>query len=561
MNQILEFFLEKLESNKQVVRNGSLKILYKLLLPANTLERNFSMVVEHFQNNFDLNFIINNFKQLITYEMHIQPLLLDSFRRIILVETNPEYLNIYISFLITEMIEKYKKTIGDLNLLNGNAQSLFDSSKNNLNETSQYLANFFFKRSSYLSYINQNVDSWNKFGELLVDLCKILFKINKIDPQSHLIKQSQAFSRSNCTQNCFLVVQSDKNFYYLNEQIFNLIIFVASLFANLGLNDLMDEIKVLNVDNFAEALNQSVSQKLLSINFHECQRLESYLVEHFVNSYSNNILINYLSKSYKLGTLSIFHILKKIDISIEKKDSSTIDYLFSLNEASVHLIKKNIDKTKNLFSKLSFASLINEIVNKSNRFENEENGEFVIGKKVLKPIKKSNKKFSHFDKEFIKSKIKDYKNKYFRQFDKKTNEVEFFQYETTSESLIKLLFNSNIENLEINLEKYFTFFDDNGSKVKVLCDTISSIEKRDLKNQIYLINILTNYLCRFDSNIVNKRFDEQVKLVFEFRKSSLNFSNLISIFLHQANWEKIFDCCLNVIKNNHFFKQKNQNFW
>ena len=562
MNQILEYFLKKLESSKQLVRNGSLKILNKLLQPANTLERNFSMIGENFQNNFDLNFIINNLKQLNTYENYIQPLLLDYFRRIILVETNPEHLNIYILYLITEIIDKYNKTVSELNFLNGNAESLYDSSKTNFNETTQYLANFFFKRGYFLNYINQNFDNWNKFGELLFELCKILFKINEVDSQSHLIKQQQTFTRSKWNENCYLVIQTDTKFYYMNEQLFNLIIFVTSLFGGLALDDLMSGIKILNVENFANALNEIASQKLLSINFNECQRLESYLVENLVNSYSNNILIKYLSKSYRLGTLSIYHILKKIDISIENNDSSTRNYLLNLNETDLYLIKNNIDKTKNLFSELRVASLINEIINESNKFKREEKEEFAIEKKEVEPIKLSNKIFLEFDKDFIKSKIKEYKSTHCKNIDKKINEMEISENETSSVSLINLLFNSNIENLETNLERFFQLLKNNSLKVQVLCDTISLIEKSDLKKEKkYLINILINYLCRFDSNIVNKKFNEQVKLVFEYRNSSLNFSNLISIFLHQANWQKIFDCCLNLIKKNNFFKYKIENFW
>ncbi|RNA14309.1 Integrator complex subunit 1 [Brachionus plicatilis] len=206
--------VEILLNSKQQVRNGSLKILNCLLPSVNsTLDRGAATFLEIFQTNFDLNHLFNNFKQLVTYENFIQPLLLDYCSRIILVETNPD------------------------------------------------------------------------------------------------------------------------------------------LFGSLGLDDLMNQVQVLNAENFAHVLKPKVTSKLLATHFQDCQHLESHLVESLITSYSDKVLIQLLSSSYGLGTLSVYHILKKIEIALHNKHSSTLNQITNLSDKEAHVIKDHIDKTTSIKEK------------------------------------------------------------------------------------------------------------------------------------------------------------------------------------------------------------------
>lgn len=547
MKQILEFYLKKLESTKPQIRNSSLKILIKLFQPINNLfDRNTSIALESFQSDADLNNLINNFKQLTGYEDVVRPLLINCFRRIILVETNANHLNTCIYYLLTEILNSFRKNQNEINL-----------SSDEINKTNEIildLASFFFQRNYYLKNITNNEKNSSIFGELLVKICKIIFKYNEIESQSHLIRQLQIFKRLELNENCYLVIESGKKFYYMNEKLFNFIVFIISLFGSSEMTYLMNEVRILNSNHFSDVLNQFVSSRLLKLNCSQSQVLESYLVKKLIDSYSNNFLFELLYKNYDLGTLSIYYIEKKIDQSIEKEYLFTKNQLTTLNEIEINIIKNHIVKVN---TESALINLIDDIISIKDPHVRDTK-EFSVRKKCIKFKKNTIQNNQVFDILLIKNKIKDFKN---RNLDpKNVRNTGIFNYKNERDCLIKLIRNSKVENLEVNLESFFEFLDNNTSIIQILFDIISTIENKDLNKNKYYLNILISYFFRYDPNIINRVFDKQFKLIFEKRISSLNFSTLLSILMHQANWQNLYECLINIFNNNNFFKFNFHNF-
>ncbi len=62
------------------------------------------------------------------------------------------------------------------------------------------------------------------------------------------------------------------------------------------------------------------------------------------------------------------------------------------------------------------------------------------------------------------------------------------------------------------------------------------------------INTMLDYFCRLDEQIIDKELSTEHRLLFEMRDAR-NYSKttatqlfLLSLFIHQANWEKLSDC-------------------
>ncbi len=144
-------------SDKQAVRMSSLKILQKLL-------------INEKQQQIDLNQLIDLIKSLNTFTIYLQPILIKYFRRIIIQETNPFYLNIYICFLFEQSISDYQQKLDlesslqmQIETVNEPTSILIknESFKITYNEIACDFANFFFNRHYFFDSImslnyNQN---------------------------------------------------------------------------------------------------------------------------------------------------------------------------------------------------------------------------------------------------------------------------------------------------------------------------------------------------------------------------------------------------------------------
>ena len=104
INDTFDYFLNKLSSEKQAVRIGSLKILQKLLTNEKIqLQPNLSPI------QIDLKEIIESIKNLAAFNIYLQPLMIKHFRRALMVETNSCYLNVYICFIFEQLIDDYQQ--------------------------------------------------------------------------------------------------------------------------------------------------------------------------------------------------------------------------------------------------------------------------------------------------------------------------------------------------------------------------------------------------------------------------------------------------------------------
>lgn len=106
---IFEYFLEKLCSEKQSIRSGALRIFNRLFINSLPLPHILSGADEQLINQLsanviDLNELIDAFKRQsgVAYE-GVCELLIKYFKRAITVETNLDYLNVYIRFLIEHL--------------------------------------------------------------------------------------------------------------------------------------------------------------------------------------------------------------------------------------------------------------------------------------------------------------------------------------------------------------------------------------------------------------------------------------------------------------------------
>lgn len=107
---IFEYFLEKLCSEKQSFQTGALRIFNRLFLSSLPLTyHNLTGVDEQLlnqlsANTIDLNELIGAFKKQTgaAYDC-VRELLVKYFRRAIVVETNLDYLNVYMSFLLDHL--------------------------------------------------------------------------------------------------------------------------------------------------------------------------------------------------------------------------------------------------------------------------------------------------------------------------------------------------------------------------------------------------------------------------------------------------------------------------
>lgn len=178
-----------------------------------------------------------------------------------------------------------------------------------------------------------------------------------------------------------------------------------------------------------------------------------------------------------------------------------------------------------------------------------------------------------------------------------------------SSSLTQIISLSSNQNLELNLNKKLNELSSNDERILTLAQSILDYEiKQDnyLKrsksnskiikenrtpqktdqnksdNQIdsysitykrCIVDILLDYFCHFDPQIINKQFQIEYRLLFELRKSEFTrtvqttesqlFSTsaitqtfLLALFTHQASWKKLYDCVLFLLDNHTFFSDK-----
>lgn len=380
INDVFDYFLNKLCSEKQAVRIGSFKILQKLLIPDK-------------QNQIDLNYLIDAIKQLTAFNIYLQPLLIKYFRRALMVETNPLYLNVYICFLFEQLISDYQQKF-DLELslqmqidqVDESTPLLIknESFKNTINEIAIGLSSFFFDRPNCFEsvicftqtspkiYKQMLANYFSKFIQILLSLNE--YNINENDDKNlnikSLIKINQPFDRNSIEKNSYLLLELNSNFYiYIHEKVYNLIVYLITFVIDATdfVSDQNDEINNLFKNQFVakcetvkllncsikEALNDHVKNKLLSMNCVNRKltllidnkeqsnmiKFTMNITEALINSISDSSksietklfeLFECLTKRYGISLLSIYLILNKIELIFKENVSVINDILNKL---------------------------------------------------------------------------------------------------------------------------------------------------------------------------------------------------------------------------------------
>jgi hypothetical protein len=279
-----DYFLAKLCSERVSVRNATLKILGKIFIPNYSLDRivfpptsnvTVNPVVSQQQQHYaDLAKLIGIFKKLSAFDIYIKPLLIKYFRQAIMVETNASHLNLYLKFLLRQLLIDFKQeselesrlrmemeqapSPASPSAVHSNANYGFllknNSFKTLYNEIAVDLADFFQTRDFYLNAIRlvklanlpprvtskstatikRQLNETRRFKNYLIEFSLLLIKINQYDKDdedfgggggdesengsSHransinfLLKNKPKFSRANLNLNSYLLIEFDSN--------------------------------------------------------------------------------------------------------------------------------------------------------------------------------------------------------------------------------------------------------------------------------------------------------------------------------------------------------------
>lgn len=139
------------------------------------------------------------------------------------------------------------------------------------------------------------------------------------------------------------------------------------------------------------------------------------------------------------------------------------------------------------------------------------------------------------------------------------HKLESFKKSSASTDHISLLIETILmfENNE-ELNRSLTTEEATNANCQIVQETrSSSIFSTTTKSKRSVIDILLDFYCHYNPQIVSKQSGIEFRLLFELRllanektsenkfqlySSDLTQSFLLSLFIHQANWKKLFDC-------------------
>lgn len=556
ITDVFDFFLEKLCSDKPNVRQGALKILNKL----------FTTIVDS-SAPVDLNELLDSFRLLPAYDAHVRHLVVKHFRRFLGVETNPVYLRTCVHYLFQQ-------------------QLLTDTSDKSLhNDVSLDLADFFLKRDYYLN-ISHLLPA--EFHPQVHDYVTRTFKLNELEPGHELVSSPRPFDRHSPELNSYLLVQLQQQFFvYLHEKQFNLLVY---LIVCAGLDDLLPDIKLLNCD-FNAGLGELLKRKLF--------RLESNspgvrtLIGELLKSTGFDHLVELLVTQYGLSTLTVTLAAERIQsmsgVEFETLINRTCEYLrLNLNQLADALETR----LRTVAESSRLVELIRQVRAKYGRDRVEPTSESSLfrlnRKRTVKSVNRSNVNNTNMDG--IRAEVERYRQER-RSVD---TPMEVANMETaedeqhTHDALMSLIGRSSNQNLEVNMNRTLNDLKSTSTRIESLVRTLLAYEtskqekcikrlnsnSRIIKSEQSLsvtykrcvIDILLDYFCHFDAQIVSERhFDAEFRLLFEMRNvsesaawhshiaassTSLIQSFLLSLFIHQASWTNLFTC-VNMLFDGH----------
>ncbi len=385
IKDVFDYFLNKLCSDKSNIRYAGLKLLRRLLITNCQLDKQY---LQPPVMQIDLNELIETIKKLSAFEIYLKPLLIKHFRRVIMVETKPDYINLYLMFLFEQLVNDYQTQIelessikmdfescdtSSNNDNNGSIKVKDESFRNLYNEIAIDLADFFFQRSYYINTVTlikyTNWDSLYKmrnsidklheikklikfimrFSILILNLNEYTVDCTFNDEKSSkltapnikiLLKNKQPFDRSNLEINSYLLIElpSEKsNYLYINEKTFNLILYLFTIVIQIS--NSFTQLAKLSVEHHSE----------IHFDYEE----DDILSEKFYQTDLNNMIDQFYSK---------------------ESDSYRFQYLNCRFDQALNqlvrdkLLRFNLNFTLNSFSKENIKKQMNFFVNK---YENE----------------------------------------------------------------------------------------------------------------------------------------------------------------------------------------------
>lgn len=304
INDIFDYFLNKLCSDKIATRTGALKILYKLFISTNSSSHILvsQQLATSLQQSIDLIHLINVIKELSTFSTHIKPLFIKYFRKALMVETNSSYLGAYLTFLLEHTINNYRQQYELDNSLKMQMDEIDSKPEININKAfndefnqiSMDLSDFFFRREFCFYSIKESSSSDQilKLASCLAKFAQIIISLNEYqlndeaeasqqsEKMTHLninalLKVKPAFNRSDLEMNSYLLIEiTPKIYQYIHEKNFNLVVYMIML-----INELLEEIKGedLVLDNEILALFRDIFYKRKLFSKGDSFNQENYL--------------------------------------------------------------------------------------------------------------------------------------------------------------------------------------------------------------------------------------------------------------------------------------------
>jgi hypothetical protein len=664
INDTFDYFLNKLSSEKQAVRIGSLKILQKLLTNEKIqLQPNLSPI------QIDLKEIIESIKNLAAFNIYLQPLMIKHFRRALMVETNSCYLNVYICFIFEQLIDDYQQKSELESSLQMQIETTTESAestpiliknsslKSTFNEIAVDLSSFFFSRPNLLDSIicgtsasagqdeKKFYNYFTKFSSILINLNE--YNIDECDENDNLniktlIRVNQTYDRNSTATNSFILIEMSPNHYtYIHEKIFNLVLYlVFFVIESTSLDSKRPgEYKVKELENlfriefFARfsqirfmncsimsALNEKVKNKIFSLKIKPLSQIQPdnlslkfvcEALESLIDSFSSEEIsaenrlhqsLEYLLKRNGSSALSIHLMLKKIDFILKDNISKfdeiisnfcnitgyTVNYIVDLVELSEKKIKESqySDAGQLLLSELKKIkekfSLVKLPIRKPDNLFNDYESLFRL-KNDFKPKQLDNDFSNKIDNELnqtsysidflntIQKQIDELKNKNINE----ENETQQMQVEESPDKqdlsdklndqlISKIIANSSNQNLETNLKNHLNTIESTSEKINLIADWLLSLENTEIqlsskrnenfsKNQSVIV-ILLDYFCHLDPQVISADDPKQYQILFVSREkgnsSTMTQFFLLSLFIHQGDWQKLHSCVSYLLSQN-----------
>ncbi len=256
-------------------------------------------------------------------------------------------------------------------------------------------------------------------------------------------------------------------------------------------------------------------------------------------------------------------------LSLIEKYTSIFNASFSKESLLVgDTLKNSLKKRMNDSKNKSTDSKAFELFNSESKMETSQTAQVVD----LKPPLDTTNVLSDIQSRIDSLKASRHVNRIKVEHDEEEMVCESSDSVINQTSLCDVIEISTNQSLELALNKRLNNVDPDQS-INLLAESILKyeFENRDavissqkstlVKQKRCVINILLDYFCHFDPQIVNHNFEIEFKLLFELKSfgdmklklNSITHSFLLSLFIHQASWTRLYACIQHLLENHTFF--------